>query len=141
MFLWLILNIWLQFWNYRLLYYFIFETSLVKWFLRTKRQTIVGNRLTPTWNVAQTLETLDCQTALFSIYQSNMLIGSMNIYEYEWIWYGCCADVKTWLRQRADRIRDGMQRTDRDDKCNEMFPISMHINQTFQTNIFAVDYE
>jgi len=62
---------------------------------------------------------------------------------------GCCANVKTRLCQRADGMEwtDGRMdgRTDgwmdRDDKCNEMFPISMHINQTFQTNIFAVDYE
>lgn len=46
-----------------------------------------------------------------------------------------CASEQTEWNGRTDGWMD------RDDKCNEMFPISMHINQTFQTNIFAVDYE
>lgn len=50
-----------------------------------------------------------------------------------------CASEQTESNGRTDGRTDGWM--DRDDKCNEMFPISMHINQTFQTNIFAVDYE
>lgn len=64
----------------------------------------------------------------------------MNTYVYEWMLCECQnSTVPASRRNGMDGRTDGWM--DRDDKCNEMFPISMHINQTFQTNIFAVDYE